>query len=324
MPNIAIKLLSGIALSLAQLTFSASAQDNAELSWTTLGTNAGPVSYGDRAQPANLLRYGNVNLLVDAGDGVVKQLASAGFALSTIPTVLISHLHSDHFGGLFALITMRFQTRLAVPLTIYGPPGTKEMVQKLFEANAPAARALHVEKDPFQWTVIELADGSAFDIGPIKVKTIANNHFASGPANDGHSPLSFSFRFDVGERSIFYTGDTGPSEAVERACRGATALVSEVLDPEASLARMIQQFPNMPPAFRESMDRHFRTLHLSPVEMAKLASKCDAKTLIVTHNALHGAEIASAQQSVAAGFRGPAFFAKDLDRFQITQDGVAR
>src|SRR5438105_11692505 len=40
---------------------------------------------------------------------------------------------------------------------------------------------------------------------------------------------SYAYRFQAGEKSIVFTGDTGPSEAVTNLAKGADILISEAL-----------------------------------------------------------------------------------------------
>jgi beta-lactamase superfamily II metal-dependent hydrolase len=80
--------------------------------WTTLGTMSGPIPSPDRSQPANLLWNSQHAILIDAGDGAAEQVAKAGHSLSDVDTIILSHLHIDHTGGLSALIGMRYQQHI--------------------------------------------------------------------------------------------------------------------------------------------------------------------------------------------------------------------
>ncbi len=99
MTGIGGRLLAGIML--AALGAPASADTPpARATWTTLGTNSGPIPRKDRSEPANLLRYGDQAILVDAGDGASVQLAKAGVPLAGLHALVISHLHWAVIGRL--------------------------------------------------------------------------------------------------------------------------------------------------------------------------------------------------------------------------------
>lgn len=124
-----MKRLLSIGSILIAITFSAAISadgDNDSNQWITLGTMAGPVPNATHSQPANALLVGSNVYFVDAGDGAVGRLTTAGVSLRKARAVFLSHLHFDHIAGLPAIIALRWQTNAPDMLTIYGPPGTKQ------------------------------------------------------------------------------------------------------------------------------------------------------------------------------------------------------
>jgi predicted metal-dependent RNase len=105
--------------------------------WTTLGTMSGPIASPNRSQPANLLWNNKHAILVDAGDGAAEQIAKAGHALIDVDAIILSHLHIDHTGGLSAIIGMRYQQHIPGALTIYGLPGTRQLVDGILASEKP-------------------------------------------------------------------------------------------------------------------------------------------------------------------------------------------
>jgi ribonuclease BN (tRNA processing enzyme) len=285
----------------------------------TLGTMGGPIPSPTRAQPANLLQFEGLNILVDVGDGAVGQLAKANIAPASIDAVVISHLHFDHTGGLFALLGLYQQIGIERDLTIYGPPGTAKLVEGLLQAMKPAADVgpgipSFIARVPgAHIRTVELSDGERAEIGKARLTVAANSHY-SYPAGSPEAKRfqSLSLRFDLPGRSIVYTGDTGPSAAVETLASDADLLVCEIVDVDAAMASLRKARPEMPAAQLAAIRPHFAEQHLTAYEIGKLAKRAGVKQVIVTHNPASGPE---AIEAIRQHFAGPITLANDLDRF---------
>ena len=85
----------------------------------------------------------NVNeqyFLVDAGEGVQRQMARRGISALKLRAVFISHLHGDHMYGLFPLLSTLGLYGRRTPLRIYAPRPFGEMLEcflRLCETNLP-------------------------------------------------------------------------------------------------------------------------------------------------------------------------------------------
>src|SRR5215207_3328662 len=97
-----------------------------DLSLFFAGT-AGSVPSARRGLPALLLRTGGDRLLFDCGEGTQQQLLRS-IGLPELGAIFITHFHLDHWLGLLGMLkTFDLRTRER-PLTIYGPPGLRELI----------------------------------------------------------------------------------------------------------------------------------------------------------------------------------------------------
>ena len=295
------------------------------LRWVTLGTAGGPVPTADRSEPANLLIAGDQRLLVDTGDGTIDQLARIGMDMRLVRTVFISHLHLDHSGGLGAVIGLRWMNQFPGVLTVYGPPGTKEVVDGIVASMGPPARigfdlGALPPAPAGSVRAVELRDGQSTTLdGGVTVKAAANSHFdhdgKPDPAN-----ISLSYRFALGSRSITYTGDTGPSDAVTALASGTDMLVSEVIDLDRLMKEIRERRVDASPEMLGSMQKHLSTHHLLSADIGKIAFKAKAGRVVLTHYAIPGL-LSESEPSIRAdigrAYAGPVDLARDLSSFDL-------
>lgn len=293
------------------------------LTWTTLGTAAGPVLYAERSQPANLLRVDGKPWLVDCGDGALERLAAAGYRASQVDTVWISHLHMDHIGGLQALLGLRWMQSASSVLTIYGPPGTDAVVAGLVQSLKPVSmieggKTNKMSPDQLVKVVI-VTDGDDRTVGGVRVRAVRNSHFDDEPGHPADNGTeSLSYRFDYRGRAIGYTGDTGPSDAVARLEQGVDVLVSEVIDLGPIVANIDRAMSSMPPKAKDALIRHLQAQHLTPQGAGTMASEAGAHRLVFTHLGIVGPTDATAPKLMSEArttYTGPISVAHDLDTF---------
>ena len=297
--------------------------------WTTLGTAAGPAPTPERAEPANLLTVGDQLILVDTGDGTVNQLARIGLDLRPISAVFISHHHMDHTGGLAAVVGIRWMNQMPGQLTVYGPPGTRQLVDGIVQTMQPQARIGFglgaAPPDPAgSVRVVEVRSGDTIALGDLTVTAVANTHFDHEEPGESEPAISLSFRFDLGARSITYSGDTGPSEAFTQLARGSDLLVSEVIDFDAIMASVRQRRPDMDAATFAQMQTHMATHHITAPDLGATAAEAGVDRLVLTHLAIPPGPTRNAEGRLLDGirqaYRGPVDVATDLATFDVACD----
>jgi ribonuclease BN (tRNA processing enzyme) len=311
-----------LAITVLSLSIMACADEGPTNEFITLGTIAGPVSNATRAQPANALIVNDDLYLVDAGDGAVGQLAKIGFRVDEVDGLFISHLHFDHTGGVLAVLGLQSQLSTEKPLQVFGPPGTKTFIDGLIAGMAPAMDAAFGMPNRSWQALVEVEEvvqGSTIELDGVTVHVAENSHFAIPEASgQPEKAKALSFRFDLENRSIVYTGDTGPSEALEELAMGADLLVSEMMDIDAILVEILGNNPDMPQRQYDGIEWHLRAHHLLPEQVAELAVKAKVGSVVVTHMSPNVATEEMAKRyldEIGETYDGKAVIADDLDRF---------
>ena len=166
----------------------------------TLGTVAGPPPRAHRAQFSNLLIVNDTLYVVDAGDGVVRRIAKAGFNVRDVGIIFITHHHDDHTAGLGTLMSAAWDNQRTKPINVYGPPRTEDLVKaavQYFTISAEIRIADGGRTIPIEQLFLghDVGPGVIYQDANINVTAIENTHFGfhKGPAAGKHK--SYSYRF---------------------------------------------------------------------------------------------------------------------------------
>jgi ribonuclease BN (tRNA processing enzyme) len=231
------------------------------------------VPEADRSCSAYLLEAGPARVLLDCGPGTVRSLARIGADWAAITDVWVSHFHTDHIGDLPALLfSLKWgllPDRRSDPLSIWGPRGTRRMLEGF-----AAATGEHVLDPGFEVEVREVAAGSTVPFAAgLELRTLKTPH----------TDESLAARLEGEGVSLTYTGDSGPAAPL-----GEFAAASALFVCECSLP-----------------DELVGDNHLSPTSVARFAAKADPGMLLLTHVYPRFREAADVPGLVrAAGFGG--------------------
>jgi len=103
-----------------------------EVKVTFLGTS-GSVPQKNKNFASAVITLAGSNLLFDCPEGNQRQLMNSNVSLMKIKNVFISHMHADHFLGLFGWIATMTLNDRQDKLTIYSPKGGKEKITKIMK-----------------------------------------------------------------------------------------------------------------------------------------------------------------------------------------------
>jgi ribonuclease BN (tRNA processing enzyme) len=187
--------------------------------------------------------------LIDCGATSLVALKRAGIDPASVRCVLLSHLHGDHFGGLPFLVLDGQFARRETPLTVAGPPGTRDRLTAAMETLFPGSSGVTRR---FRTDVIELVSGTPTGIGPMIVTGFRVEHESGAPA--------YALRVECAGRTIAYSGDTEWCEGLVDAARGTDLFVCEAY----------------------TFERRIR-YHLDHATLARHLDRIGARRVILTH-----------------------------------------
>ena len=232
-----------------------------------LGTGS-PLPSPNRAGPATLVRAGAVNLLADAGRGVVMRLAAVGVGPEAGSAVLLTHMHSDHNCDLNDIITSHWVMNTApTPLKVFGPKGAKALVEATlamlaFDVKYRIDHHDDLSAGPVIETV-ELEPGDSFTVGDCAITAYQTDHSPVFP--------TLGYRIEQAGGVVALAGDTVPCAGLDALCKGADIYVQTVIRDD-----LVKRVPLQ--RLQDILDYH------STVEQAaQTAERAGVRTLMLTH-----------------------------------------
>jgi ribonuclease Z len=244
----------------------------ASLKVVLLGTGVGPPVNLRQYGASTLVEAGGVRLLFDCGRGATLRLAQVGVPLGSVSRLFLTHLHSDHVIQIpDLLLTGWVGGGRKVPLEVWGPKGTSDMMDHLRQA---FAFDIHMrrdvdEKSPGDGIEVvshDIKQGVVFDQQDVKVTAFLVDHSPVTPA--------FGYRIDYRGRSVVLSGDTRVSENLIRFAQGVDVLVHEVLDAETVRA----WFPANP-----QMVKAILAKHTTPEQAGEVFARVKPRLAVYSH-----------------------------------------
>jgi ribonuclease BN (tRNA processing enzyme) len=154
---------------------------------------------GGRRQSAILLRAPAGGVLIDCGTTTSTGLADLGIERSEVDSIVISHFHGDHYGGIpILLLGALYEDERRHPLRVVGPPGIEHRVRQLAAA---MCYAIEDREWSFRIDFAEFQAGQTLDAGPVRVEAFETLH---QPHTQPHGVV-----IDTGAQRVAYSGDTG-------------------------------------------------------------------------------------------------------------------
>jgi ribonuclease BN (tRNA processing enzyme) len=199
-------------------------------------------------------------MLMDMGSGglgAVQQYAG----LYEIDAICLSHLHADHCLDVCGYSVARtFHPDGPKPrIPVYGPAQTEVRLGRALAADPAADDAGADTRDRITeaFDFVTVTAGTT-EIGPLRVTAERMNH----PVE------TYGYRLEHAGRSLAYSADTGPTEALVRLARDADVLLCE--------ASFVEPGDGSATALPEN-------LHLTARQAAQHAARAGVGQLVLTH-----------------------------------------
>ncbi len=258
-----------------------------------LGTGVGPLVNLKQFEASTLIEAGSERFLFDCGRGATFRLTEVGVPIGTISRLFLTHLHSDHVIQIpDLLLTGWVGGGRKIPLEVWGPEGTREMMDHLQQA---FAFDIHMRRDvdeshPGDGIKVvshDIKEGIVFDDLGVKVTAFLVDHGRVAPA--------FGYRVDYRGHSVALSGDTRVSENLIRFAQGVDVLVHEVVDADAVRARAGD------PRGLERIISH----HTTPEQAGEVFTRVKPRLAVYSHASNAESVIAQTRKTYAGPLQGP-------------------
>ena len=244
-----------------------------------LGTGAGPVPGRTRHMTSHVMLSNGAAYVLDCGLGVTDQFARTGIPFRAMRSIFITHHHPDHnieYGPLLVIGWMQ-----GMPLTVraFGPPPLKQMTEDFLRAYKTTIGFWAEDLKLRPLDMIDVNEVSA--AGPVtqddnvKVTAIIVEHPPVKPA--------LGYRFDFKDRSIAFSGDTVPLQAVAKMAAGADVLVHEAMYVPAVESYIRSQLAKGQPGKLEDFMAHMKADHTPVEDVGRIAHEAGVKILVLSH-----------------------------------------
>ncbi|PTM40109.1 MBL fold metallo-hydrolase [Bosea sp. 124] len=182
---------------------------------------------GGRFNTCLHVEAGPERMLLDCGGSSMVALNRAEVERNGLSTLLFTHFHGDHFGGLPAfLLDAQFVSRRKEPLTIAGPAGIEHRTLHALEAEFPGSSS-----NPWRFpvTYVEVTPEQPVRLGGIDVSAFPMVHDErAGPCQ--------GYRLGFDGKVFAFSGDTAWTEALIPLTAGADVLLVECYAYDIALA----------------------------------------------------------------------------------------
>ena len=229
--------------------------------YTTILGSGAALPTGHRRCSAQVVNVGGFKILLDCAEGTQDGIRRCHLKLQSLGTILISHLHGDHFFGLPGLLSTMHLCGRTEPVTVIAPKGARQVIETTFEltGNHIGYPLEFIEMD-FSEGLHRVFDGKrcTVDAFPIVHSVPTYGFRISEVPRSGNSSL---ITHHSSLKSYAYCCDTAYTEDILPYIQGAELLCLECTFAELATERQ----------------------HLTAGQAGRLAALAGVRQLLLTH-----------------------------------------
>ena len=244
-----------------------------------LGTKGGPrMEKGLSWSTCSVIEVEGHPYIVDCGLGVTRQFVEAGYSLSQVDNIFITHHHSDHNLEFGPLVHTLWTSGTSDHVSVYGPKGTQNLLNGFLKSlEIDINVRIEDEKQRDLASIIkvsEISEGLVMEDERVKVTALKVVH--------GLLENCFAFKFETKDKKVVFSGDTIYFPPLIEFSKDADLLVHEVM-----LERGINVLAERLKKVKPNLIDHLMISHTTAEDAAKLAKEANVKHMVFNHYVPH-------------------------------------
>ena len=244
-----------------------------------LGTKGGPrMEKGLSWSTCSVIEIEGHPYIVDCGLGVTRQFVEAGYSLSQVDNIFITHHHSDHNLEFGPLVHTLWTSGTSESVAVYGPEGTQNLLDGFLKSlEIDINVRIEDEKQRDLASIIkvsEISEGLVMEDERVKVTALKVVH--------GLLENCFAFKFETKDKKVVFSGDTIYFPPLIEFSKDADLLVHEVM-----LERGINVLAERLKKVKPNLIDHLMISHTTAEDAAKLAKEANVKHMVFNHYVPH-------------------------------------
>ena len=216
------------------------------------------------------------SILIDCGGSPLHKLQVVGVDLDTLDSLIVTHHHPDHIYGVPVLLLGLWLYGRQEPFPIFGPQRTVSAIASIMDSLGwhDWPRGM-----PVDFHEVEMRVGHRVIESPEFEITIA-------PVKHFVPTIAVRVMFKETGKTIVYSSDTEPCEALARLAQGVDILIHESTGDHAG--------------------------HSTPAQAGAMARRCGAGKLVLIHFSALDSELEGLRRAAEAEFDGLVELAEDF------------